>query len=404
MSPYQCLCLASPRLAPASPVAMLLRCKLLLLLLAASLQVATPARSVLAESGKELRGRTRCTFQIATPPVETPVARPGTRFVAAQVTALQCEPMLPVRHGLPIHLQPDALDGFLLKLHINLPEACSTNVGEGSPLRTLLAPRGMWLHLAGDSLLRGVFGTLTNVLLGRRWEEWRGEENFQRLFHLSRSLCCVNFSSVDANSCKFALHESERELLSSTRRELSSGRSCITYSFQMEYSEITASLLQLSATPGAAVPTRMVTSAALHTMKHANGNASGYRGEVDGFLTAFSAPVWADTALVIHACSAPNDTSVSAGHYPQTETVVRAFNEQLERALGAQAWNSAWAEQKRPLPRLVDYYSITEQTPARFPYLDSLHFSDPFYQTAFVVDALVLNAAACDRRAQLAAS
>jgi hypothetical protein len=214
------------------------------------------------------------------------------------------------------------------------------------------------------------------------------------VFHKKRSLCCARVA--DASTCNFALHEANGTMLADTARAaLAAGQTCLTYEFLMEYSAIQRSLQQLAAAGTSAwLPSLLVTSAALHTMKR--HNATFYRAEVDAFLSTLAAAAWRGTAVALHGCAAPNFTAVAAGSFPQREAVVRGFNAALRDALAAAAQRGG----ETPLPRLVKYFGVTGEAAARhrFPYLDSVHFSDPFYQTAFVVDALALRAAACSRR------
>ncbi len=216
------------------------------------------------------------------------------------------------------------------------------------------------------------------------------------MFHKSRQLCCNDFGALpNRSACSFALHDDDAQLFSAVRAELARGRSCLTYVFLMEYASIVRSLARLT---GGALPTKLLTSAAVHSMKHVN--ASVFRSEVDDYLALVSRPEWANTSMLLHTAASPNATAIALGHYPQTPERVRDFNDAIRAALATSAASGVWARQRRPVPRLVDYASVTANTPARFPYLDSLHFYDQFYQTAFMVDALVLNSQNCARRAR----
>jgi hypothetical protein len=197
-----------------------------------------------------------------------------------------------------------------------------------------------------------------------------GEAHYQAVFHKQRSLCCARVA--DASSCAFSLHEPNGTTLADTARAaLAAGQTCLTYEFLMEYSTIQRSLEQLAAGGASArLPSHLVTSAALHTMKH--HNVSYYRSEVDAFLSTLASPAWRATPVALHGCASPNFTAIAAGGFPQREEVVRSFNAALRDALAAAA---------APLPRLVHYYGVTGEAAARhrFPYLDAVHFADPFY-------------------------
>jgi hypothetical protein len=226
-----------------------------------------------------------------------------------------------------------------------------------------------------------------------------GTEHYLAVYHKSRSFCCAQVG--DPSTCVLALHEARAASLADTARAaLAAGHSCITYEFLMDYAAIRGSLQQLAGGSAdvRALPSHVVSSAALHTIKDGH-DVSFYRAEVDAFLQAAAAPAWRNTAFVMHGCTSPNATAITAGNYPQRQDVVRSFNAALRDALAAAAQRA-----EAPLPRLVEYYSVTgEDARARFPYNDAVHFSSPFYQTAFVVDALVLRAAVCSRDVALAA-
>ncbi len=218
------------------------------------------------------------------------------------------------------------------------------------------------------------------------------------MFHKARSLCCAQVA--DASTCTHALHDASSSSLTDTvRAALSAGYACVTYRFLMTYADITHSLQQLTSVGvDAALPSQLIASAALHTMKH--HDTAFYHMEVVAFLRETAKAAWRGTEVVLHGCASPNYTAINAGGYPQRPEVVSNFNAALREAVDADAVvrrgvRSMWW----PLPQLIEYASVTGEGVARqrFPYLDSVHFAEPFYQTAFVVDALVLRAASCMR-------
>ncbi len=76
---------------------------------------------------------------------------------------------------------------------------------------------------------------------------------------------------------------------------------------------------------------------------------------------------------------------------------MRAFNAALKQALArALRTGGAWAGRAQAAPRLLDYYQIAGSwpPPRRFPYVDAIHFTEHYFLTAMVADALVLGAAA----------
>jgi hypothetical protein len=236
-----------------------------------------------------------------------------------------------------------------------------------------------------------------------------------------RSRCCDDVSAPSDDSCAYALHaeQDHASLFAAARAGLAAGRTCVSFQFTTEYVDITPSLAALrtsadvdaDAPAGATplrLPTRVITSAALHSMRLRT--LGQYDADVAAFLAEASHPAWAHTAFSMHSATAPNYTSIAEYGHPQTQPVVLAFNAVLRAAVrsAGEREGSAWAAAvpARQLPSLVNMYAVTRDTPPRFPYKDpakdALHFADSFYQTAFVVDALVLSAAACARQAALA--
>lgn len=375
-------------------------------------------------------------FEAGKPP------KPGTRFDSAKAHVMGCAPVAACG-GEASSLVPTAAvsggaatddDPFALTMRLLVPargpaRSWPDEGPERGPPPEALLPPGSWTHFAGDSLLRGVFSTLTQYLKQARWEQWQGaaasaaaaarqhvlrtqdasralrsfaslpfaragEAYFQSVFHMGRSLCCANVSRAD--SCVFALHnESSATFLSSTRDALREGRACVTYSFLMHYAAITDQMKQMTSSQGA-VPTRLVTSAALHTMK--SRNASYYKADVAAFLAEAATPPWSNTVVAMHAAAAPNYSMVAAAGHKQTPAAVSSFNAALREAVS----DVAKARGDAAAPRLVDLHGITHEgggaqgaagAMRRFPRLDALHFHDAFYQTAFVADALALDAA-----------
>lgn len=258
-----------------------------------------------------------------------------------------------------------------------------------------------------------------------------GEAYFQSVFHKSRSLCCADVREPD--SCLYALHdEGSASLFAATRGALAQGHVCVTYSFLMDYAAIVAQMRAMTtpqndsatttttATTNEAhhhhrlhevLPTRLVTSAGLHTMRE--HNASHYKAEVEAFLTEAGSPAWRrrGTLLAVHTIAAPNYTAVAAGGHRQTAEAVASFNAALREAAAAAtdaAGASASASRLHRVLRLVDLHAVTSEAGGaeraqdaqrRFPRLDAMHFRDQFYQAAFVADALALYAAQCARDA-----
>jgi hypothetical protein len=238
-------------------------------------------------------------------------------------------------------------------------------------------------------------GSLTTPHVNRA-----GEAYFQSVFHKGRSLCCADVSRAD--SCLFRLHnESSATLFTSTRDALQEGRSCVTYSFLMHYAAITEQMRQMTSSQGV-VPSRLVTSAGLHTMKA--HNASFYKADVAAFLAELATPPWHGTVVAMHTAASPNYTMIAAAGHKQTPAAVSAFNTALREAVA----DVAKARGDAAAPRLVDLHAVTNEgcngsgaagAQRRFPRLDALHFHDAFYQTAFVADVLALDAAQRSRDA-----
>jgi hypothetical protein len=396
--------------------------------------------------------RSTCTYHLRSPPfpLDAPPPPLGSAFVAATLTRASCAPSrshaTPARRRTPtvaLHPAPkrdgdgDAdADPFALLLTLSVPSACAAELGaealgvvdaaDGAPASLPLSrvlPRGGWLHMAGDSLLRGEFHALATYLKRGMWEPWAGVAAHRAVFHHARSLCCddVEHAASEPSGCAYALHaEHDHDaLFAAARAGLAAGRTCVTFAFLTQYADITPALAALrasssataaaaSANASAALPTRVITSAALHSMR--TRTLGQYDADVAAFLAEASQPAWADTAFAMHSGTAPNYTCIAAYGHPQTQPVVLAFNAVLHAALRAEGEREggAWAGGRpaRQLPSLVNMYAVTRDAPARFPYKDpardALHFHDVFYQTAFVVDALVLSAAACARHAALA--
>lgn len=218
---------------------------------------------------------------------------------------------------------------------------------------------------------------------------------------MSRCLCCDDMSRAD--SCVFSLHNaSSPELFAAARSALARGQTCVTYSFLMDYAAVTAQLQRMAASSSSAaaaaerLPERLVVSDGLHSMKHRD--AAFFKAEVARFLDEAATPKWRATAVVLHTVAAPNYTMVAAAGHKQTPAAVASFNAALREAVAAAEAARGAAE----APRLVDLHAVTTEhrggelashAKRRFPRLDALHFSDPFYQTAFVADALALGAA-----------
>ena len=216
---------------------------------------------------------------------------------------------------------------------------------------------------------------------------------------MSRCLCCADVARTD--TCTFALHnESSPTLFAAARAGLAEGRTCVTYSFLMDYAAIVAQMDQMAT--DAPLPSRLVTSAGVHTMKA--HDASYYKDEVNRFLAKTAAPEWQDCVVAMHTSAAPNYTMVAAAGHKQTPETVTAFNAALRDAVAA----AAAARGVAAAPRLVDLHAVTSEhggreraqlARRRFPRLDALHFRDAMYQTAFVADALALGAARRSRDA-----
>ena len=232
-----------------------------------------------------------------------------------------------------------------------------------------------------------------------------GKAAYKRTFHQSRLMCCeelVTAPPLNSSSCVYELHpQGDAQLFRSARAQLAGGRSCITYQFLTTYSSIIMHLLQLvsSATLGLntnVVPGQLITSAALHSMK--TQNATSFRADVDAFVREVTSGWWVQTAVLMHTCAAPNASAIVRGGFPQTEATVAAFNNAMRHALAA-ARVAGRERNGARVPSLVDYYAVTADCASshRFHYLDEVHFRDSFYQTNFVVDALVLNAEVCTR-------
>ena len=202
--------------------------------------------------------------------------------------------------------------------------------------------------------------------------------------------------------CTFSLHaEGSDTLFAAVRAALDQGQTCLSYTFLMHYAAITAQMQQMAHgnTTGdgeaGRLPDRLVVSEGLHTMKE--HNASYFKADVARFLQEAAAPAWRDTAVVMHTVASPNYTMVAAAGHKQTPHAVASFNAALRQALD----EAAGAFGEGHAPRLVDLHAVTTeqrggelaaQARRRFPRLDALHFSDPFYQTAFVADVLALGA------------
>jgi hypothetical protein len=182
--------------------------------------------------------------------------------------------------------------------------------------------------------------------------------------------------------------------------------SCLSYAFRIDYGEIMRELRMFTAgsniVPSASekgldqLPTHLVLAAGVHPMKYLN--ASDFRSQVDDVLRHVASREenpWLGTAVSVHGIASPNATAIAAGHHPQTMERVTSFNEQLRAATESIA--DGWRLQ-RSTPRFLDLYTVTRDAPPRFTMLDSLHFSDMYYQTVFVLDALVLAAADCNNR------
>lgn len=236
-----------------------------------------------------------------------------------------------------------------------------------------------------------------------------GEANYQSQFHLTRLFCCRDFAEAsrpDAE-CSYSLHETSAQLFSEARRHRASGMSCLSYAFRIDYGEIMRELRMFTAgsniVPSASekgldqLPTHLVLAAGVHPMKYLN--ASDFRSQVDDVLRHVASREenpWLGTAVSVHGIASPNATAIAAGHHPQTTERVTSFNEQLRAATDSIA--DGWRLQRRSTPRFLDLYTVTRDAPPRFAMLDSLHFSDMYYQTVFVLDALVLAAADCNNR------
>ena len=345
---------------------------------------------------------------------------PTTRFDAARARTVRC---LALRDcaGQPTSLVPtaevqpsaggvnDSEAPFSLTMRLAVPAAGAfTPAWPGKdaarePPAAVLAPAGTWTHFAGDSLLRGVFSTLAQYMRQGRVEAWKGEAYFQSVFHMGRCLCCADVARPD--TCAFSLHnESSPTLFAAARAGVAQGQACLSYSFVMDYAAIVAQMRHMcnGTTADERLPGRMVVSEGLHSMKH--HNASFFKAEVVRFLDETATPRWRDTLVAVHTIAAPNYTMVAAAGHKQTPEAVSSFNAALREAVAAAAAARGPAE----APRLVDLHAVTTEQRGgalaaaarrRFPRLDALHFHDPFYQTAFVADALVLGAAARAREA-----
>lgn len=227
-----------------------------------------------------------------------------------------------------------------------------------------------------------------------------GEEVGSREVHKARCLCCADVS--DMRTCRYSAFDegaNETSFATAAREALAAGQSCVTYALLMDYGAVTRSLRALAAaggngTAGALLPTRLVAGAALHTIKHRS--EAEYTAELQELLAETESPVWADTLVALHASTAPDFAAISAQNGTQTEPAVRAFNAALRAAIAAQPSASR--------PQLVDYFAATEAPQKRFPYMDALRFYAPLEQSAFVLDNLALNIAACNRRGPPAAA
>ena len=315
-----------------------------------------------------------CTYELATPLVNASHLTPGTVFQAARYRPPSCSDAALCR-GEDVQLTDS---GTALTLRLALPARCAPasrsqleEMGDlHSPTVQELLPAGRWLHMSGDSLLRGVFNTMVTFVGQHRWEQWQGEAHFKSVFHQGRSMCCTRLA--DAGSCTYALHsEGAASLYDRARAGVTAGGTCVTYSFKMEYPAILEEMAMIKEHAAAGMPARLVTAAALHTMKSAD--AATFGTQVGLFLREAASPAWRETLVAIHAAAAPNYTAIAAGKYPQTEPVVSAFNAALRREVAAQA---------RPGLRIVDAYGVTAAPGAErlFPRIDEVHFHDHFYQ------------------------
>jgi hypothetical protein len=130
--------------------------------------------------------------QLLTPylTADAPLPGPGTRFEAAKARALRCAPEAACA-GEDVSLQPSAalaasvgatggdLRPFSLIMRLLVPaddvrRAWPDETEARGPPPGALLPAGTWTHFAGDSLLRGVFGTLSQYVRQSRWEQWKG--------------------------------------------------------------------------------------------------------------------------------------------------------------------------------------------------------------------------------------
>ena len=224
-----------------------------------------------------------------------------------------------------------------------------------------------------------------------------GEAYYQSVFHKGRSLCCADVARP--GSCAFALHNASASLVSAARAGLQEGRTCVTYAFLMDYGAILAQMRQMTSPAdgdAAPLPARLVTAAGVHSMKA--HDAAFFKAEVAAFLDELATPRWKPTVVAMHTIAAPNYTSIAAAGHKQTPETVAAFTAALRDAVASVAASAGVAA----APRLVDLHEVTSERGGgeralharrRFPRLDALHFRDAFYQTAFVADALALDAA-----------
>jgi hypothetical protein len=215
---------------------------------------------------------------------------------------------------------------------------------------------------------------------------------------MSRSLCCR--SVADAASCTFAVHADGKEMAAAARVALRQREVCITHEYRQEYRHITDSLASLetsaasNGTTAAIMPSLLISAVGPHMIRDRDASLHGM--DVDAFLARVAAPAWRGTAVVMHACPSPNQTAIAEGSHSQTLPRVLAFNAALKQATeqGVRA-GGAWAGRAAAAPRLVDYFGIAGwPPPPRFPYRDAIHFQEQYFQTAIVLDALVLGAAA----------
>ena len=173
----------------------MLRAVLLLLIVARTAQPVAARRALRSVEGPpnpdaSAADNVCCEVQLLSPFIELDaVPVPGTRFDAARARALRCSPvaacggeattLLPtaeLRTETTTAADPQRPFSLTMRMVVpaGKPPTWPDEKEARAPPADALLPAGTWTHFAGDSLLRGVYSTLTQYLRQRRWEEWQG--------------------------------------------------------------------------------------------------------------------------------------------------------------------------------------------------------------------------------------